>query len=85
MGDSETEYGTVWYQKIDSEEVDGIEGWYQLESKGSEVIVTVNPNKETSVGSGSERILFPWDRIMRIDAHDPPTTGENTSGAPTDA
>ena len=84
MGDSEAEYGTVWYQKIDSEEVDGIEGWYELASRGSELVVTVHPHKETSVGNGSERILFPWDRIMRIDAHEPPAPEGSASSAPTD-
>lgn len=77
MGEHEAAYGTVWYRKIDSEEVDGIEGRYELESKGSEVIVTVYPKKESQeLETGSTKMLFPWRRIMRIDAHTPPADVE---------
>ena len=84
MGDREAEYGTVWYQKIDSEEIDGIEGEYELESKGGEVIVTIYPRNEGSVDSASEKILFPWNRIMRIDAHEPPQPAESVGSASSD-
>lgn len=76
MGHSEAEYGTVWYQKIDSEEIDGIEGEYTLEAKGSELVVTVYPRNEDQFRDGSAKILFPWRRVMRIDTHEPPAGTE---------
>ena len=84
MGNREAEYGTVWYQKIDSEEIDGIEGQYELESKGGEVIVTVYPKNEGDLRDASEKILFPWNRIMRIDAHEPPMPTGSVSSASSD-
>jgi len=67
MADTEREIGTVWYQKIDGEGVDGIEGEYELDSKGGELIVTVYPRSEEHLGNGTSKILFPWRRVLRID------------------
>lgn len=69
MGEHEAEYGTVWYQKIDSEEVDGIEGEYELEAMGSELVVTVYPKNDDRFKDA--KILFPWRRVMRVDSHAP--------------
>lgn len=76
MGTGEAEYGTVWYQKIDSEEIDGIEGEYTLEDRGSELVVTVYPRNEEQFRDGSAKILFPWRRVMRIDSHEPPAEAD---------
>lgn len=70
MPGSEAEYGTVWYHPVDSEGVDGITGKYVLESKGSELIVTVSPKNEDQLENRPEKILFPWSRVVRIDTHE---------------
>lgn len=86
MGAREAEYGTVWYQKIDGEEIDGIEGKYELDAKGSELVVTVYPRNDDRFDDGSRKILFPWRRVMRIDSHEPPVEVDTRipEGAPGD-
>lgn len=71
MSQGTSDYGTVWYKKIDSEEVDGVEGDYTLEALGGEVMVRITPTNDDDVPNPSEQLIFPWNRIMRIDTHAP--------------